>query len=203
MSRGRIIGLTGGYCAGKNAAAAVLEERGCRLIDVDRLGHEALEACRAELLSLFGPAIRGENGAIDRRRLGALVFSSETELRRLESVTHPWMTARVEALICAEPQACWVVNAAILVKMGLHRLCDAVIWVDAPCLVRLRRARRRDKLNFRQIWSRFRAQKGLYSQTFSQVVDIYRVRNSADRAALEDEIDRALIRIEGKEQNGR
>ena len=76
-----IIGLTGGYCAGKNEAALCIEESGFRVIDVDKLGHKALELKTEALVRAFGRGILNPRGEIDRRALGAIVFADPETLR--------------------------------------------------------------------------------------------------------------------------
>jgi dephospho-CoA kinase len=81
-----IIGLTGGYCAGKNEAALCIEESGFRVIDVDKLGHKALELKTEALVRAFGRGILNPRGEIDRRALGAIVFADPETLRRHEFI---------------------------------------------------------------------------------------------------------------------
>ena len=88
-NRGKTIGLTGMYCAGKNRIASLLEKRGIPALDVDKLGHAAIEQERDAILRRFGPEILGAGGAIDRKKLGALVFGESEELAALEAIVHP------------------------------------------------------------------------------------------------------------------
>ena len=152
-----IVGLTGGYCAGKDVVARVLAGRGFSVIDVDALGHDALREKEAEVIAAFGPSVRTATG-IDRKALGRIVFSDAAALARLESVVHPVMVRDVKKMIAAMSGDV-LINAAILHHMGLHTLCHAVICVRAPRVARVFRAMRRDRLTFRAAWARIRAQK--------------------------------------------
>jgi hypothetical protein len=67
-----LIGISGKYCAGKNAVAAILEKRGFFLIDADKLGHEALSRKKGRIVERFGKGILRPDGSVDRKRLGAM-----------------------------------------------------------------------------------------------------------------------------------
>lgn len=73
-----VAGLTGKYCAGKNTIAALFEQNGFIHIDVDKLGHAALPKIQDQLLSHFGEKIL-EDGVINRKKLGSIVFSDPEE----------------------------------------------------------------------------------------------------------------------------
>lgn len=156
-----VYGLTGKLCAGKDQVAACFHEAGWLVIDEDKIGHEALVACSTEILNEFGERVTDEVGAISRSRLGSVVFNAEADLRRLEAIVHPWMVAETRRRLDSRTEACAVVNAAILFKMGLHELCDRVIIVRAPTLLRLIRCVRRDHRGIRSVLWRMSAQRSL------------------------------------------
>jgi dephospho-CoA kinase len=180
-----VVGVTGKYCAGKNLVTEVLSARGFVSIDVDRLGHQALEERKTEVVDAFGSAILSSSGEIDRRRLGAMVFADQHELSRLESITHPVMIAEVAETIKRGENRDFVVNAAILFRMGLHLLCDMVLWVEAPLPSRVARALQRDRLPLSEVIKRIWTQRKLSPQPFRKLVDIYNVRNSGNRNEIE------------------
>jgi dephospho-CoA kinase len=201
-----ILGVTGKYCAGKSTLARILtEDYGFLEIDVDKLGHRALEERAKEIIAAFGPEVevarggssdagsgRGAEtrsggtpeGRIDRRKLGDIVFADRKALERLESIVHPVMRAEVVRFIDEHPGRDIIVNAAVLFTMRLEELCDLVIIVDAPFLKRIRRARDRDNLGLFQVLRRFASQRKMRLQSGAGDVDIYTVRNDGDRAAL-------------------
>jgi dephospho-CoA kinase len=180
-----VVGVAGGYCAGKNAVVELLRERGYQEIDVDRIGHEVLELpeVRRSLARLFGSEILDPAGAVDRRALGRRVFSSRGELRRLEQVVHPVMAQRVGERIRAASGPV-VVNAAILFRMDLQRMCDRVICVRAGLLRRLRRAWRRDRCGPLAALRRIFSQRGICPKSGPGFVDTYYVGNNGTLAAL-------------------
>jgi dephospho-CoA kinase len=195
-----VLGLTGRYCAGKDAVARILERRGFRVLDVDRIGHEVLEERREEVAAAFGPGVRRADGSIDRRALGRIVFADPDALARHEAIMHPAMVERVRALTAAERGAGRdvAVNAALLRRMGLDRLCDAVLEVRACFPRRFLRGLRRDRLGPVQVLRRMRSQHGGPRRLNSKTpgVDTYTVRN--DRATsrrLEHSVDRIVDRL--------
>jgi dephospho-CoA kinase len=169
-----IIGLTGVYCAGKNHIARLLEERGLPVLDVDKLGHGALETEKSAVLERFGEDILDREGRIDRKLLGARVFGKPEELAALEAIVHPAANRETLAWIERQGGNC-VINAALLHRSSVS--LDAVIVVEAPFFTRLLRARRRDRLPWIALLKRFRSQKEFTAQYFKEKTDIYRVEN--------------------------
>jgi dephospho-CoA kinase len=191
-----IIGLTGPYCAGKNHVARLLENRGIAVLDLDRLGHRAIEEERAAILDRFGPSVLNGEGAIDRRRLGERVFGKPEELRALEAIVHPavdrmtgeWMGSR---------KGPWVLNAAVLHRSAYFGRLGCLILVEAPLPTRLLRARKRDHLSWMDLLKRFISQKNFTPQYLRLNADIYRVENRGfgvphDQGKLEARIDEIL-----------
>lgn len=195
-----IIGLTGKYCAGKNSAAEILETLGCKSIDVDKLGHAALENNSEKIRDVFGERVMNSD-RVDRRALGELVFSDPAELERLESIVHPWMkeeTARLAEEYSSGNTRHVIINAAILHKMKLDELCDCIIWIDAPLPVRIARAVSRDSAGIIETLKRIYAQKQLKPKPSAISVDIYRVGNGSGRNRLNAKIAAVLDSIEQK-----
>lgn len=155
-----VVGVTGKYCAGKSTVAAALSARGFAELDADALTHLALQERREELVALFGDDVLGADGDVDRRALGALVFADAKQRERLERLLHPMIAAAIEDRVSARETPI-TVNAVYLVRAGLHRLCDAVLWVAAPWWTRLARALRRDRHTLRHVLRVMRAQRGL------------------------------------------
>ena len=140
-----IIGLTGKSCAGKDEVASILSSFGYYVIDEDKLGHEALRANRDSLISEFGEGILSY-GEVDMKKLGSIVFSDPLKLKKLEAISHPWMINETKRLAReAEKKGLIVViNAAILARLSLDKISDAIIFVDAPFSIRAKRAELRN-----------------------------------------------------------
>jgi dephospho-CoA kinase len=197
----RILGLTGTYCAGKNQVARLLERRGLPVLDVDKLGHLAIEGEKEAILARFGADLLGSEGKVDRRRLGARVFGKPGELAALEALVHPAANRMTDEWIaCQEGQgfkAC-VINAALLHRSSAFPRLDGIIIVRAPWLIRLLRAKRRDHLPWGVLIRRFGSQKGFegqyFNKNFTGNTDIYIIENRGYSALFSRFFDRRLER---------
>jgi len=205
-----IIGLTGAYCAGKNHVAALIEARGLPVLDVDKLGHKAIELEKDKIIALFGldsldssynSSYSSNNISsypIDRRLLGQIVYKNPEKLAALEAIVHPMANHLTEEWAAAQSGHC-VVNAALLHRSSMFSKLDKIILVKAPFLTRLFRARKRDKLPWREIFKRFKSQKDFYTQYLSInakafSAEIHIVENPGIRGTLklERRIDKIL-----------
>lgn len=146
--RGRtpVIGLVGGIGAGKSTAAAAFAARGGRVIDADSLGHQALDdpEIRARIVARWGErtTLIRPDGRFDRRALAHIVFPEPAELRALEAIVFPFITQRIEeelARLESEGAAFIVLDAAVMLEAGWNRVCDHVVYVDAPRAIRVAR----------------------------------------------------------------
>jgi len=195
-----IIGLTGMYCSGKNHVAALLEKRGLTVLDVDKLGHIAIENKKAAIFERFGEGVQNHDGSVNRRLLGEWVFGKEDELAALEAIVHPeanrltleWIAAQSGV---AQSGVC-VIHAALLHKSAIFNQLDSIIVVSAPLPVRLIRAKRRDKLPWAVLLRRFSSQKQFAAQYLAKNADIYKVKNpGTNRTGLERQIDIILSKL--------
>jgi dephospho-CoA kinase len=130
----RVIGLTGGIGSGKSTIAHRLEELGAVVIDVDKVAHGTYrkgQPAYDQLLERFGPEIVGDDGEIDRRKLGAAVFGSPEKMKLLTDVVWPATYRAAREAISAERDkgtAVVVLEAAVLVEAGWMDTADE-IWV--------------------------------------------------------------------------
>lgn len=144
----RVYGLTGGIASGKSLVAERLGELGAVIVDADvlsreavRIGSPGLEAILAE----FGPAVRADDGALDRTAMGALIFTDPSARARLNAIVHPEVRRlgdeRIAAARDADPEAIVVYDIPLLVEAGPARRegFDGVIVVAADEQERVRR----------------------------------------------------------------
>jgi dephospho-CoA kinase len=180
--RGKTIGLTGLYCAGKNRVAAFMEGRGIPVLDVDKLGHTAIEEERDAILRRFGAEVLGDAGMIDRRKLGVRVFGDSGELAALQAIVHPAANRLTEQWLREREGRRVVINAALLHKSSVFGKLDAIILIKAPFFVRFIRALRRDHLPWKEVFRRFRSQRDFMAQyqhikNIKENADIHIVNN--------------------------
>ncbi|MBP1684974.1 MAG: dephospho-CoA kinase [Deltaproteobacteria bacterium] len=131
----KAIGLTGGIGSGKTTVAAMLEEFGATVIHADAVGHETYRPHSDgwhRLIATFGAAILAPDETIDRKRLGAVVFSDPQALARLNAIVHPLIFAEIQRRIAAYRAAGHVrpivVEAAVLIEANWLPLVDEV-WL--------------------------------------------------------------------------
>lgn len=187
-----MLGLTGGYCAGKSEAATILSGLGWACIDVDALGHRALEYSLYEVVRLLGPVALRPDGSPDRRAIGHLVFSDKTLLEQFEALVHPAMFALTDAAIAAaggEQKGRICLNAAILYRMPQVKRCQSIMEVRAPLVTRIHRGRARDGLTTLQIVKRIRSQRSLWQAGKTYAAKIIPVRNDGNRQQFASTIE--------------
>jgi dephospho-CoA kinase len=143
----KILGLTGSIACGKSTVAKWLKQYGAIVIDADTLVHELYldPAFTAQIGQSFGTFVLGEDGAVNRKALGDLVFGNPHKMVKLEKIVHPAVTAlrdqRVQEIRqSANPPEVLVLDAVKLVESGQYKICQAV-W----CMV-VDRANQIDRL---------------------------------------------------------
>lgn len=204
MSEGRmLLGLTGLYCAGKNFVGGILEKKGFAVLDVDKLGHAALENQKNMIAERFGGGVLTQDGTVDRRALGKAVFGRPEYLAVLESIVHPEVNRLTLKWVDSNCDRPCVVNAALLHRSDVFDRLDALIFVKAPCLLRLLRARKRDGLSWKELARRFKSQRfDVYY--YGKKADTYYIQNwgvgifsQLNRRCLEKRVDTILNILRG------
>jgi dephospho-CoA kinase len=137
------VGLTGGVGAGKSTVARALADLGVVVIDADALAREVVRPGTpglAAVVAEFGPEVLGPDGALDRPRLGALVFADPDRRAALEAIVHPLVRRRAAELEAAAPAGALVVHdIPLLAETGQAGSFDAVLVVDVPPEVQVER----------------------------------------------------------------
>jgi len=191
------IGLTGGISSGKSTVAGLLGDRGARVIDVDRLGHETYAPGTpgfAAVRDAFGPAVVASDGNIDRAALGRIVFADSGERRRLTDLVWPLLREQIAAIIAerkSEPGVL-VFDAAVLFEAGWEDLFDELWVVTAPEDMVRARLIGRDGLSPAAAAARMAAL--LPDEARVGRADVV-IDNSGSREALTEQVERAWTRL--------
>jgi dephospho-CoA kinase len=140
-----IIGIVGGIGGGKSTVARVFGEMGCLVIHSD----DQVTAAYADphvqntIRAWWGNDVFRPDGSINRSAIAAKIFEHPAERQRLEQLLHPWVnTARQRVMAAAvdNPQVvAFVWDTPLLFETGLNSQCDAVVFVETPQELRLRR----------------------------------------------------------------
>ena len=153
-----IIGITGGTGCGKTTLLNLIAEHGGLILDCDVIYHELLQTDK-EMLSAIEKRFPGclENGALNRKKLGSIVFADENALLDLNRITHTAVKAEVLRRLEAAPKLA-AIDAIGLFEGGLAEICDVTVAVTAPEELRVTRLMQRDGITEGYARSRIRAQ---------------------------------------------
>jgi dephospho-CoA kinase len=158
------IGLTGGIASGKSTVARLLERWNVGTVDADMIAREVVAAGSEglrEVVAAFGGGVLTPEGALDREKLGALVFNDPAARAKLQAITHPRigrLSAERLAALHEGPSPYVVYDAPLLVEVGSHKGLHALIVVAAGPETQLARAIARGGLSREQALQRIAAQ---------------------------------------------
>lgn len=145
-----IIAVTGGVASGKSAVTQQFESLGIAIADADVAAREVVAVGSdglAELVETFGPDVLAADGSLDRAAMRARVFSDDIERRRLETIVHPRIRARVREM-CEQAAGDYAIAAVPLLAEGGGRQAypwlARILVVDVPVEVQRERLMRRD-----------------------------------------------------------
>lgn len=159
-----VVGLTGGIGCGKSEAAKYLCSLGAKHIDADAISRSlTAEGGKAlpELRRIFGDGIFNDDGSLNRRALGDLVFSDVASKRALEGVIHPLVQRQVMDEIAAASAAgipVTILDVPLLFETGMDVLCDETWTMSVPPEVQVRRVQARDGMTEEQARARIAGQ---------------------------------------------
>ena len=191
------VALTGGIGTGKTHVRTRLQTCGVPAIDADAIVHESLgpgTAVTAEILQRFGAGVIAPDGAVDRRKLGVIVFADDEARRTLERLVHPVVFAAIAAWFASLPDGFapgWAVaDVPLLFETGRNAWFDTVIVAACSPEEQIRRVASRDGLSEAEALARLAAQQpigdkvakadyvvwtdGGFDDTDRQVDEIYR-----------------------------
>lgn len=167
MNKPYVIGLTGGIGSGKTAATDFLSERGAAIVDAD-VESRALTAQGGEALprirEAFGEGVFDENGLLNRRALGALVFADREKRLTLEGIMHPMIQNRMIRKIRtlgAEGVPFIILSVPLLFETGMDALCDETWCLALPAEEQLKRVMARDGMTREEAAARIASQMPL------------------------------------------
>jgi dephospho-CoA kinase len=137
-----VIGLVGNIGSGKSTVLRMLERLGAETIDADQLVHEVMakdSPVSRAIVDAFGEEILDEDGNVDRKRLGSVVFEDRQALTRLEQIVHPAVDQLFVETVSSSDAPIMAVEAVKLIESGAHRLLSSLWLVTCPAEERLRR----------------------------------------------------------------
>jgi len=193
----KVIGLTGGIASGKSTVSGILREKGAYIIDADEISKTLVEPGKPaylEIVKHFGQEILNEDGSLRRKKLGRIVFADKEKLALLNKITHPKIIEEIKRRLeeaTNRNENVVVIDAALLIELGLYKMVDEVWLVTIDEKTQLERLLKRDSfLEEKEAKDRIRAQmpqeekvkyatriinnSGDFSQLLKQVEDYWR-----------------------------
>lgn len=178
-----IIGITGGTGCGKTTLLTVLQEQGFTVLDCDKIYHSLL-ATDKTLLAAIDARFPGTvtDGSLDRKKLGAVVFSDSAALEDLNRITHTAVKAEVIRSLPPAPNHA-AIDAIGLFESGLSELCKLTVAVTAPVEDRVKRLMARDNISEKYARIRIAAQRS--QEEFTALCDYVLVNDGTEEAFRE------------------
>ena len=190
--------ITGGIGSGKSVVSEYLSSKGIPVYDCDsrtKALYYENPLLVMDIEEALGESVTDQDGFLDRKKLGSVIFSDKEKLAMVEAIVHPmvyedfvrWRDDRIK-------EAPFVVmeSAIFLEKPLFHDLADAVLLLKAPGFVRVERAVRRDKSSARSVLQRMKAQR--YSRKNVDAVIV----NNSDIPSLYAKVDKVMEELKEK-----
>jgi dephospho-CoA kinase len=185
------VGLTGGIGCGKSTVAAMFAARGASIVDTDQIAHLLTApggAAMPALLAEFGAEFARADGALDRARMRALVFSNPAARTRLEAILHPRIRAATLAAAEQAEGAYLIFDVPLLVESGSWReRVQRILVVDCPEQLQVERVMARSALSEEQVKA-IMATQATRAARLAVADDV--IANDAGLDTLEAQIDR-------------
>lgn len=193
-----IVGLTGGIACGKSTVSRMFEQLGCVIIDADQVarevvapGEEGLEA----VVRRFGPSVLNEDGTLDRKSLGDLVFKEEKARQDLNAILHPLIRKRMnqkkEKALKDHPPLI-IMDIPLLYESKQEQTVEAVIVVYVSPDEQLRRLMERDHLTHDDAKRRINSQWSIEEK--KQRAD-YLVDNSGSLSETREQVESLFFKL--------
>ncbi|MEX2104544.1 MAG: dephospho-CoA kinase [Bacilli bacterium] len=188
-----VVGLTGGISTGKSTVSAMFLHRGAYIIDCDIIAREVVapgEVGLSQLVIRFGKKILLDDGTLNRKMLGAIIFNDKDARKALNEITHPLIRARVKRYIkenlLNHPSQIIIVDVPLLFEGNLAEIMDetVVVYVSEP--IQLARLVERDKLTIEEAKTRIGAQMPIEEKR--KLADIV-IDNSGEIEQTEEQVD--------------
>ena len=192
MRRFLLVGLTGSIATGKSTVSRMFAHLGARVIDADLLAREVVmpgQAAYARIVEEFGPQVVQEDGSLDRKALGALVFGDSAKRKRLEEITHPAIGLRQQRILSVFDEEAFegvvIWDVALLYEGGGAAKMDRVVVAYADPETERPRLMERDGLSDADARARIASQMPIAEK--AKLAD-YVVDNSGTREETERQV---------------
>ncbi len=169
----KIIGITGGTGAGKSSVCDELKRHGAEVVDCDKIARRVVEKgmpALAEIADVFGIDVLTDDGNLDRKKMGKIVFSDAESLEMLNRITHKHIFAEMEKQIEGSCADIVVLDVPLLFQCDFPFKCDVTVAVTANRDVRIKRIIERDGITEDEAIARMSNQ--LTESEYAELADI-------------------------------
>ena len=194
-----LVGLTGGIATGKSTVSDLLRGLGCEIIDADLLAREVVEPGQpalAQIVNEFGRDVLTATGALDRKRLGSIVFANPERRLRLEAITHPAIrerfVARLDALAEQGFAGIVVFDAPVMIESGSYKNMERMIVVVTDDATQMTRLHGRDGTDHAENRRKIASQMPLAEK--AKLAD-YVIDNSGSRESTAEQVRRVYAAL--------
>ena len=184
------VAITGNIASGKSLVQKILEEKGFKVYDADKIGHKMLECNKKAVIEAFSDFDILENNKISRQKLGKLVFGNENLRKQLENIIHPEIKKEILKIFEQNKEEQIVfVGIPLLFEAKMESLFDKVIVVCTEEDLRIERIIKRDNLSREDALKRVNSQM---PQSEKIKLSDFVVENNTNIKELELNIEKVL-----------
>jgi dephospho-CoA kinase len=174
----RIIGITGGIASGKSNVASVIEKLGYPVIDCDKISYELSKKngpLYKAILDKFGPDYLLEDGELNRKKLGVLIFNNSSANNLINDTTHPIIREYLLEEIKKIPDGLVFIEVPLLYEAKFDNICDKVICVFLKKKYQVARLMAREGIDEDYALAKIHSQMDLYlkREKADYVIDSY------------------------------
>lgn len=192
-----VIGLTGNIGCGKSSLSKILRQNSIDVIDADIISREIMDnkSILTEIFNSFGEQVKRENGTLDRKKLGSIVFTNDEKLIKLNNITHPAIKKEIKKRIediKANNRNIVIVDAALLIEGNFLDLVDKLIVITCDEKIQIERIVSRDNFTREETISRIKSQM---SQREKLKFGDYIIDNSGDMNDLKYKANKLITYI--------
>ena len=192
MRRFLLVGLTGSIATGKSTVSRMFAHLGARVLDADLLAREVVmpgQPAYLKIVEEFGQKVVQEDGTLDRKALGAIVFADPSRRKRLEEITHPAIALRQQRILSVLDEEAFegivIWDVALLFETGGVATMDRVVVVYADPETELARLMARDGMTAAGARARIASQMPVAEKAKRAH---YVIDNSGERADTERQV---------------
>lgn len=158
------VGLTGSIATGKSTVSRMLSDLGAVIIDADKIAFDAVLKDRPawkKIVDCFGEGILLDNGEVDRKALGDIIFNDPHKKQMLNSIVHPEVFLEMDRRISdaeRKPGTVIILDVPLLIETGMQKGMSDVVLVYADEGTQLERLMARDGIDMASAMAKIRSQ---------------------------------------------